>query len=259
MTQSLHPAAQKGFSSAAELYQHARPDYPNQLIQWLQDDLLLQTDSKVIDLGAGTGKFLPYLNRITPNVHAVEPVAEMLAQLKQTYPTVDAVQAYSHQLPFASKSINAVLCAQSFHWFANIDTLNEIHEVLKSEGHLGLIWNQRDIEIDWVKAIADVIAPFEGNTPRYHSDLWKQVFEHQFLFQLQNVKLFSHVHCGTVEHVVSNRLLSTSFIACMTTEQQQHLKLQFEQIVKDYTGKSAQDRIEFPYVTYAYHFKKLPE
>ena len=58
--------------------------------------------------------------------------------------------------------------------------------------------------------------------------------------------------------MVSNRLLSTSFIAAMPTEQQQALKLQFEQIVQDYTGKSAQDEIEFPYVTYAYHFKKLP-
>lgn len=258
MTQSLHPAAQKGFSSAAELYQFARPDYPKQLIQWLQDELLLNTNAEVLDLGAGTGKFLPYLAQVTPHIHAVEPVAEMLAQLKQAHPLVDAVQASSHQLPFDSNSMDAVLCAQSFHWFATIESLNEIHAVLKPEGHLGLIWNQRDIEIDWVKAIADVLAPLEGDTPRYHSDLWKCAFEHQFLFQLQNVKLFSHVHRGTVEHVVSNRLLSTSFIAAMPTEQQQALKLQFEQIVQDYTGKSAQDEIEFPYVTYAYHFKKLP-
>ncbi len=258
MTQSLHPAAQKGFSSAAELYQHARPDYPNQVIQWLQDELLLNTQAEVLDLGAGTGKFLPYLAHITSHLHAVEPVAEMLAQLKQAHPQVNAVQASSHQLPFESNSLDAVFCAQSFHWFANIESLNEIHAVLKPEGHLGLIWNQRDIEIDWVKALADVLSPLEGDTPRYHSALWKQVFEHQFLFQLQSVKLFSHVHRGTVEQVVSKRLLSTSFIACMPVEQQQQLKLQFEKIVQNYTGKSAQDEIEFPYVTYAYHFKKLP-
>ena len=256
MTQSLHPAAQNGFRSAAELYQHARPDYPNQVLQWLEDELMLDANAQVIDLGAGTGKFIPYLAQITPQIHAVEPVAEMLAQLKLAYPNVDAVQAYSYPLPFASHSIDAVICAQSFHWFANIETLSEIYDVLKPQGHLGLIWNQRDIDVDWVNALAEVIAPFEGDTPRYHHHDWKHVFEHQYLFQLHSVQSFQHIHRGTVEHVVSNRLLSTSFIAAMPTVQQQQLKRQFEQIVQDYTGKSAQDEIEFPYVTYAYHFKK---
>ena len=31
MTQSLHPAAQKGFSLGAELYQQVRPSYPHEI------------------------------------------------------------------------------------------------------------------------------------------------------------------------------------------------------------------------------------
>ena len=58
MTQSLHPAAQKGFSSAAELYQQVRPGYPQDIVNWLQDQLQLGEKSHVIDLGSGTGKFL---------------------------------------------------------------------------------------------------------------------------------------------------------------------------------------------------------
>ncbi len=46
------------------------------------------------------------------------------------------------------------------------------------------------------------------------------------------------------------RLLSTSFIAAMPTEQQQQLKTQFEQLVLEYTNKRAQDEIEFPYCTH---------
>jgi hypothetical protein len=64
------------------------------------------------------------------------------------------------------------------------------------------------------------------------------------------------LHRGTVEQVVSKRLLSTSFIAAMPTEQQQRLKARFEQIVFDFTGLSTQDQIDFPYTTFAYHFRK---
>lgn len=259
MTHSLHPAAQKGFSSAAELYQQVRPNYPQDVVTWLKQDLELNANSSVIDLGAGTGKFLPYLKQITPHIIAVEPVTEMLEQLKIVHPDVQILQAKSDQIPLNSASVDAVLCAQSFHWFANIETLNEIHQILKPNGHLGLIWNQRNEQVDWVKALTNVLSPIEGDTPRYHSGQWKQVFENQFLFQLENTKVFSQVQTGTVENVVSKRLLSTSFIAAMPEQEQLKLKQQFEQIVFEYTGKRAQDEIDFPYETYVYNFKKLEQ
>lgn len=257
MTQSLHPAAQKGFSSAAELYQQVRPDYPQDIVNWLQDQLQLGKKSHVIDLGSGTGKFLPYLQQITSHITAIEPIQEMLAQLQHAYPEIQTLQASSEHLPVTANGMDAVICAQSFHWFANIETLEQIHQVLKPSGHLALIWNQRDINVEWVKALADLIEPLEGNTPRYHSEKWKDVFEQQSLFQLENVQTFQQQHIGTVENVVSKRLLSTSFIAALPEQEQQQLKALFEQIVFSYTGKYPQDEIEFPYITYAYDFIKI--
>jgi len=257
MTHSLHPAAQKGFSQAARLYQEVRPSYPKQVIDWLRNDLNLSQSSYVVDLGAGTGKFLPYLQALTSHITAVEPVAEMLAELEKHYPGVVALPGTAQHLPLGNESQDAVLCAQSFHWFADIQSLNEIYEVLKPAGYLGLVWNQRDIEVEWVRALAELIAPFEGTTPRYHSGHWKEVFDNQFLFQLEKVKVLSQVQKGTVEQVVSKRLLSTSFIAAMPESQQRALKQQFEETVRHYTNKQPQDEIEFPYVTYAYSFKKV--
>ena len=82
MTQLLHPAAQHGFSAAAELYQQVRPSYPQEIHAWLTEQLHLNTDSHVIDLASGTGKFLPYLIPHSGQLTAIEPVTEMLAQLK---------------------------------------------------------------------------------------------------------------------------------------------------------------------------------
>ncbi|MGC3818749.1 class I SAM-dependent methyltransferase [Acinetobacter sp. G11] len=259
MTQSLHPAAQKGFSSAAELYQQVRPSYPQDIVHWLRDQLQLDEQSQVVDLGAGTGKFLPYLKRLTSHIIAIEPIQAMLAQLQHAYPGIQTLQASSESLPLTAHSIDAVICAQSFHWFANLESLRQIHQALKPSGHLALIWNQRDVQVDWVKALADRIQPLEGNTPRYHSGQWKKVFEQQALFQLANTETFQQQHVGTVEQVVSKRLLSTSFIATMSAQEQQQLKAEFEQIVLEYTGKHPQDEIAFPYVTYAYDFKKIDQ
>lgn len=257
MTQSLHPSAQKGFSLGAELYQQVRPSYPPEIVVWLQDQLKVGENSTVIDLGSGTGKFLPFLLQTQAKVIAVEPVTEMLQQLQQAHPTVECVQAFSDQLPLQNESVDAIVCAQSFHWFSNIETLKEMYRVLIPTGHLGLLWNQRDITVDWVKALADEIVPFEADTPRYHSEKWKQVFEQQQLFQFNGLQTFQLKHTGTVEQVVSKRLLSTSFIAAMPEHQQQQLKARFEQIVFDFTGQTAQDQINFPYTTFAYHFQKI--
>jgi ubiquinone/menaquinone biosynthesis C-methylase UbiE len=162
MTQSLHPAAQQGFSAAAELYQQVRPDYPANLVRWLAMTLCLPANPHLLDLGSGTGKFIPYLLALGSQITAIDPVPEMLAQLRLAHPDIHALEGMSHQLPLPDHSVNAVFCAQSFHWFANLETLQELDRVLKSDGYLVLVWNQRDTTVDWVQALAQSIAPLEG-------------------------------------------------------------------------------------------------
>ena len=35
-------------------------------------------------------------------------------------------------------------CLQAFHWFANEESLKEIHRVLKPAGVLAMVWNAED-------------------------------------------------------------------------------------------------------------------
>lgn len=257
MTESIHPAAQTGFASSAELYQQVRPSYPKAITTWLTEHLHLKADDYVLDLGAGTGKFLANLTQVSKHVYAAEPIKEMLQQLCLQYPQVHSVQASSQALPFAEQNFDAVLCAQSFHWFADIESLKEIHRVLKPKAALGLIWNQRDERVDWVKALAELVFQYEADTPRFHNQAWKKVFDQSSLFNPIDLQRFDHQQSGRVEDVVSKRLLSTSFIAAMPKQQQQQLKHQFEQIVLDYTGKQPHDHIDFPYTSYAYFYEKI--
>lgn len=255
MTQSLHRAASAGFSQAASLYQQVRPDYPIALHAWLQQ-LQLPKDAQLMDLGAGTGKFLPHLLPLSTHIVAVEPVANMLAELQQRYPQVHSIQRQIENLDLPAQSFDAIFCAQSFHWFANAQAIKQISQLLKPNAHLVLIWNQRDINVDWVQALAKLIEPLEQDTPRFHHMHWLDALQQQNTLVLEKLQLFQHQQHGTVEDIVAKRLLSTSFIAALSADQQQQLKAQFEAVVFAYTGKHPHDAIDFPYTTYVYHFIK---
>ena len=257
MNSIIHPCAKDGFSQNAVLYQQARPNYPQAIVEWLKQDLALTADSRIADLGAGTGKFIPYLQQVSSHLTAIEPIEEMLQQLQHRFPEVKTKQADSQNLSFPNEYFDAIICAQSFHWFADHASLDEIYHVLKPQGSLGLIWNQRDTEIDWVAAIANLIAPFEGDTPRYHKGDWQQALDTHTQFQLIGKSQFQFEHIGIVEHVVIQRILSTSFIATASPIDKAMLRHELEKIINTYLDLQLDEEIAFPYITHAYHYQKI--
>ena len=254
MTHSIHPAAANGFSKAAKLYQEVRPSYPAALSEYLQTVFQQSSAQLILDVGSGTGKFLPTLFPLNTQIIAIDPVAEMLNELKFLYPYIQTIQAPSHAVPIQDSSVSAIFCAQSFHWFSNTETLNEFSRLLQENGQVFLIWNQRDVRVDWVHKIAELLLPYEGDTPRYHSNQWQNVWQNQSNFTLLEQPIFDFSHHGTVHEVVCQRLLSTSFIAAMPLHQQQKIAEQFADIVLHMTGKTLNDSIDFPYRCHVYRY-----
>ena len=58
-------------------------------------------------------------------------------------------------------SVNAVVAAHCFHWFANHDAVIEIYRVLVPEGSLGMIWILPDESVPWVKEVSTFFRPLE--------------------------------------------------------------------------------------------------
>jgi SAM-dependent methyltransferase len=137
---TIDPAAQS-FASVAGVYERARPEYPEAAVDWLASRLDLGPGRTVVDLAAGTGKLTRMLVPTRARVIAVEPVPEMLAELRRAAPEAQALQGTAEAIPLPDAGADAVTVAQAFHWFDPPRALREIARVLRPGGRLGLIWN----------------------------------------------------------------------------------------------------------------------
>lgn len=141
------------FGAVAEAYERSRPGYPDEAVRWLAGD----DPCDVVDLGAGTGKLTRSLVALGHRVTAVEPLDEMLAQLRAAVPGAAAVVGSAESIPLPDASADVVACAQAFHWFDHGPALDEIARVLRPEGSLALVWNTRDDSEPWVARLSETI------------------------------------------------------------------------------------------------------
>jgi len=252
----VHPAAAAGFARGAQTYVRGRPDFPPAVRDWLRDDLALREGKIVLEPGAGTGKFTAHLLATGAHVIALDPVAEMLDELRRGLPQVTTLRGSAASIALADSSVDAVVCAQSFHWFATPEALAEMRRVLKPGGTLGLIWNKRDTSVDWVAKITTLIAPYEGDAPRYDHGEWRYLFPAQGFTPLQE-RSFPHHHTGSPEHVILDRVASISFIAALDTAEREQLLAKVRELIDTTPALAGRNEVTFPYVTLAYHCTRL--
>jgi len=253
---SIHHAAAEGFAANAGGYARGRPDYPPALDRWLHDAVHLAPDRSVVDLGAGTGKFTPRLLATGARVIAIEPVDAMRARLAADFPQVDALAGSAEDMPLDDASVDAVACAQAFHWFANAAALAELARVVRRGGVLALIWNVRDESVPWVRRITDLITPYEGDAPRYHRGDWRRVFPAAGFGPLVEAR-FPHAHVGPPEVVIVERFLSVSFIAALPDDERARFADRLRGLIGDEPSFAGKEEISFPYETVAYQAVRL--
>jgi len=252
----VHAAARQGFAKEAQAYARGRPEYPAALAGWLAGTLGLGPGRAAADVGAGTGKFTKLLAATGAGTVAVEPVDAMHAQIEaQRLPGVRAVAGTAQAIPLPDGALDAVVCAQAFHWFAGREALDEFHRVLRPGGRLGLVWNVRDESVDWVAALTAIITPFEGDAPRFHKGDWRRPFPHPGFGALVETRL-PHEHVGPPQQVIVDRFLSVSFIAALPDAPRAQVRAQLEALVATHPALRGRETVRFPYTTLAFHCER---
>jgi ubiquinone/menaquinone biosynthesis C-methylase UbiE len=227
------------FASVADAYDRARPSYPREAVEWLTG----RTPATVVELGAGTGKLTDRLVELGHDVLATDPLDAMLQHLRLRHPDLRVATAWAEAVPVATRTVDTVIAAQAFHWFDADRALREAARMLKPEGRIALVWNQRDERIPWVRKLGRLIGNQDQDVDP--TDV------------LVSSKLFGYVEDATFrfwqplrKSLLSDLVLSRSNVAVMDAMAQERLLRKVDDLFDEY--QTGPDGLLLPYVTRCY-------
>jgi SAM-dependent methyltransferase len=136
----------KRFSDRVDNYLKYRPRYPKKLLTFLLEEKIIKSTSILADIGSGTGFFTKLLIESGNQVYGVEPNKEMREAAEvflKEHPNFTSIDGTAETTTLKDKSVDFISVAQAFHWFDRVKTRDEFLRILKPNGYLALVWNDR--------------------------------------------------------------------------------------------------------------------
>jgi SAM-dependent methyltransferase len=143
-TESDWQEESRRFNGVADLYDACRPAYPEELIDALISMTGIQTNSRILEIGSGTGKATVPFARRGFSILCIEPGLDLISvasQALKNYPRVEFEAVAFEQWDERPGEFNVVLSAQAFHWIPQPIGYAKAARVLKERGGLALFWN----------------------------------------------------------------------------------------------------------------------
>lgn len=137
---------QERFSDRVENYVRYRPGYPVEAIEFVIREAPLKPRAMVADIGSGTGISTAMFLGKGYHVFGVEPndaMRQAAENLLADHTDFHSVKGGAQNTTLADQSVNLIVAAQAFHWFDTPETRAEFSRILKPDGHIALIWNER--------------------------------------------------------------------------------------------------------------------
>ncbi len=203
------------FSNRVENYVKYRPTYPTKVLNLFRDEMNLQNDSTIADIGSGTGISAKLFLENGCRVFGVEPNAAMREAAEnflQDFPNFKSVDGTAENTDLENKSVDFVVAAQAFHWFDKTKTRNEFKRILRDKGFVALMWNERQLDStaflrDYERLLIEFGTDYE--TVR-HENITKETLQDFFQTDFEQ-KTFSNGQ--TVDfNGLKGRMLSSSYM-----------------------------------------------
>lgn len=224
----------------------------------LADTLPLHAGRTVVDLGAGTGKFTRLLALTGAEVIAVEPVPEMRERLAELLPGVVVTAGTAEDTGLAGGCADAVVAAQSWHWFHEERALAEVERLLRPGGALGLVWNTYDTSVPWMRDFQEIYfhhAPRDLPSPL--DERWRDALTARPGWSRLEERHWPNPHPTTVADVVE-RMMSSSHIVVLGAEEQEKVRARAVELLERHGATSGEQRLEVPYTTDVYWLRRRP-
>jgi SAM-dependent methyltransferase len=236
---SLRETRAGSFGAAAALYEQARPTYPSDALDWLLPD----GSPDILDLGAGTGKLTRLIDERGLHVEAVDPSAQMLAELERVLPGVVTHVGSAERIPVPDASFDAVMVAQAWHWVDVPRAAAEAGRVLRAGGQLGLIWNQRDDRVDWVRDLSDLTASPDRSMAVDNPAIGPPFGQIEYFVTEWSYPMTP----GGLIDLIASR----SYVIVASEEVRQRILGGVQRLLDHHPDLAGRDEFKMPYVTYA--------
>jgi SAM-dependent methyltransferase len=204
------------FSNRAEDYAKYRPHYPLEVLQFLISKLGLTKGSVIADIGSGTGISSELFVQNGNLVYGVEPNKEMREAAERLFrrqKNFVSVNATAENTTLRSRSVDFIVAGQAFHWFDLPKAKYEFRRILRPDGFVVLIWNDRKTES------SDLLRGYEILLNRYGTD-YKEVkhisigirhLDQLFAKSHHRLKVFKNSQSLNFDGL-KGRLLSSSYV-----------------------------------------------
>ena len=242
------------FSSRVENYIKYRPGYPNEIVETLRIECGLTSGSIIADVGSGTGILTEMFLRNGNTVYGIEPNREMreaAERLLKDYPRFRSVAARAEETTLDDASVDFVTAGQAFHWFDREKTGEEFARVLKPQGWIALIWNERVTTttrflVAYEQLLKDYSTDYEQvDHRRIDEDVIRDFFgsDDFRLKRFKNVQVFDY-------EGLKGRLLSSSYAPEEGRPSYEPMLAELERIFQTYQDEG---KVVFEYVTQMYY------
>lgn len=139
------------FDSAADLYQRARPEYPEQLYGAVIAAAGLGADGRLLEIGCASGKATLPLARRGFHITCVEPGPALAAVARRnlaSFPEVEVVQSTLEDIdPSEHGPFDLVFAATAWHWLDPAVRYRRTWEMLRPGGHVAF-WSATHVVPD---------------------------------------------------------------------------------------------------------------
>ncbi|MDQ6835592.1 MAG: class I SAM-dependent methyltransferase [Actinomycetota bacterium] len=244
----IHRAAAVGFARAGADYEQGRPGYPPAAMARLAAELGLGPGRVVLDLAAGTGKLTRAVASTGAELVAVEPVADMRAQLQLSLPQASVLPGTAESIPLPAASVDAVVVGQAFHWFDAPAAAREIHRVLRPGGALAVTWNAWNESVRWVKRVQALVHEHVHGAPQQRTSRWPQELARTGLFSELGRETFGNPVHGDLDRLKA-QVASVSYISALDPAGRGRVLEAVTQIVTEDPQTRGRATFDMPYMT----------
>lgn len=187
-------------SARIQNYLRFAPSYPVEILNTLRSDFGLNENDIIADIGCGVGYLSNLFVKESKSIHLIESREEDTAILKEVYKEdhVNIHLASAQNTPLAQESVDLILVGHAFHRFAQKPTKQEFLRIIKPNGLVCLVWQQRNLNQGFQRDYENILKshlPHYTNITQTHMNLEAiDSFFDPYPFQVQkfpNFKIYS--------------------------------------------------------------------